>query len=55
MLVLFLLVLKLIKSLGKTVLILIGLVIVGYGITKFYPEVARPVIEFVNGGWMNDE
>ena len=52
-LVLFLLVLKLIKSVGKTVLILVGVGIVGYGIMKFYPEVAEPVIEFVNGGWMN--
>ena len=54
-LVLFLLLLKLIKSLGRTVVIVVGIVIVGYGIMQFFPNVAEPVIEFINGGWMNNQ
>ena len=53
----FLLVLHLIKSRNKafiTILIVTGLVTAGYGITKFYPKVAEPVIKFIGGGWMNE-
>ena len=54
---LFLLVLYLIKSRNKTfitILIVTALVTAGYGITKFYPKVAEPVIKFIGGGWMNE-
>ncbi len=52
-LVLLLLVLKLIKSIGETVLILICVVIVSFGIMRYFPGVAEPVVEFVKDGWVN--
>ena len=48
-LVLFVLILKLIKSAAKTFLILIGVVIVGYGVIRFFPAVAQPVLDFFSG------
>ena len=54
-LVLFLLILKFIESLGKTLLIFVGIVIVGYGLMKFFPKVTDPVTKFIGGSWANDE
>ena len=54
-LVLFLLVLKFIESLSKTLLIFIGIVIVGYGLIKFFPEVTEPVAKFLGVSWTKDE
>lgn len=53
-LVLFLLVLKFVESLAKTLLIFMGVLIVGYGLIQFFPHVAEPVARFVGLGWIND-
>ncbi len=52
-LVLLLLVLKLIKSIGETMLILVCVVVVSFGIIRYFPGVAEPVVEFVKVGWVN--
>ncbi len=54
-LVLFLLVLKFVESLAKTLLISIGVLIVGYGLIKFFPNVARPVTKLLGSSWMDNE
>lgn len=54
-LVLFFLIWKLIKSVSKTVLIIIGIVIVLYGIVRFFPEVASPAIDFLTNGKSGNE
>lgn len=54
-LVLFLLILKFIASLGKTLLIFVGILIVGYGLIKFFPQVTEPIVKLIGGSWTNDE
>ena len=53
--VLLLLVFKLIKKIGETVLIFACVVVVSYGIMRYFPGVAEPVVEFVKVGWVSDE
>jgi hypothetical protein len=52
-LVFLLLILKLIKKVGETVLILICVAAVSYGIMRYFPGVAEPVVEFVKVGWVS--
>ena len=54
-LVLFLLVLKFVESLAKTLFIFIGVVIVGYGLIRFFPNVTEPVTKFITSSWKNSE
>lgn len=54
MLVLFVLCLKLLKSAGKGIVIFIGIVILGFILGKFFPDVVAPLIDFVRGGWLGD-
>lgn len=51
--VLLLLVFKLIKKIGETILILLCVVVVSYGILTYFPGVAEPVVEFVKVGWVS--
>lgn len=51
--VLLLLVLKLIKKIGETMLIFIFVIAVSYGIMRYFPGVAEPVVEFVKVDWVN--
>jgi hypothetical protein len=54
LIVLFILAVKLLKSLGKG-LIIFGLVIGAFFIlAKFFPGFVEPMVEFVRGGWMGD-
>ena len=49
-LVLLLLILKLIKSIGETLLITIGVICVSYGILAYFPGVAEPFVELIRVG-----
>ncbi len=54
-LVLFLLILKFVESLAKTLLIFIGVLIVGYGLIQFFPKVVEPITRFVGFGLTSEE
>mgnify|MGYP000918270184 CR=1 FL=1 len=52
-LILFVLILKLIKSMGKGLLIFIVIVILCFILAKFFPAMIAPVVEFVQGSWLD--
>jgi hypothetical protein len=54
-LVLFVLCLKLLKSAGKGLVIFIGIVILFFILSKFFPGVVAPLVDFVRGGWLGDD
>lgn len=54
-LVLFLLILKFVESLAKTLFIFIGVVIVGYGLVQFFPNVTEPIARFIGIGPADEE
>jgi hypothetical protein len=53
--VLFVLCLKLLKSAGKGLVILIGILILSFILVKFFPDVVAPLVDFVKGAWRGDE
>ena len=52
-LVLFFVIFKILKSLGKTfvVLLLIGLAV--FALSRVFPDLVTPITEFIQGSWMN--
>jgi hypothetical protein len=46
------LVLRLLKSVTKGFMILVGIFILIFMIQKFFPGVAAPMLDFVQGGWL---
>jgi hypothetical protein len=52
--VIFILCLKFLKSAGKGLLILAGIIILGFILAQFFPGVVAPIADYVNGGWMDD-
>jgi len=50
---LLILAIKVIKSLGKVVLLLILVVSILFVGRHFFPDLLQPVVDFVNGSWMN--
>lgn len=46
------LIFKILKSLGKGIILLSVLAIISFSIYKFAPGVIAPLKDFVNGGWM---
>lgn len=53
-LVLFVLCIKLLKSAGKGLVIFIGIVILFFILSKYFPGVVAPLVDFVKGGWLGD-
>ena len=53
LLVLFILILKFIKSMGKGLLIFIGIVILWFILAKFFPTLIAPIVEFIQGSWLD--
>lgn len=53
-LVLFVLCLKLLKSAGKGLVIFIWIVILFFILSKYFPGVVDPLVDFVRGGWLGD-
>ncbi len=53
-LVLFVLCMKFLKSAGKGLVIFIGIVILFFILSKFFPGVVAPLVDFVRGGWLGE-
>ena len=53
-LVLFVFCIKLLKSAGKGLVIFIGIVILFFILSKYFPGVVAPLVDFVKGGWLGD-
>jgi hypothetical protein len=54
-LVLFVLCLKLLKSAGKGIVIFIGIVVLFFILSKYFPGVVDPMVDFVKGGWLGSD
>ncbi len=52
--VLFILLLKLLKSAGKGLVICLGVLLLGVVLYQFFPGVIAPMVDFVRGGWLGD-
>jgi hypothetical protein len=53
-LVLFVLCLKFLKSAGKGLVIFLGIIILFFILSKFFPGVVAPLVDFVKGGWLGE-
>ena len=53
-LALFVLCLKLLKSAGKGIVILLGIVVLFFILARYFPGVVDPLVDFVHGGWLGD-
>ncbi len=45
---------KILKSLGKGIILLGGLVVGVLLIAKFFPGLAEPIADFIRGGWLGE-
>jgi len=55
LLFLLLVVLKILKSLGKGILVLGALALSAFLVAKYAPGILDPMVDFVQGGWLGDD
>lgn len=44
---------QVIRSMGKAFILVAVLVLVGFLISQFFPDLVAPIADFVAGGWMS--
>ena len=54
-LVAFIVIIKVLKSLGKSIFIMAGLILAVFLVTKFFPGLAEPISDFIGGSWMESK
>ena len=54
LLVLFVLILKFLKSAGKGMVIFICILVLCFVLSKYFPGVVAPLVDFVKGGWLGE-
>jgi len=54
-LVAFIVIIKVLKSLGKSIFIMAGLILAVFLVTKFFPGLAEPISDFIGGSWMKSK
>lgn len=54
-LVAFIVIIQVLKSIGKGILVMAGLILAVFLIAKFFPGLAEPISDFIGGIWMESQ
>jgi len=49
------LVLRILKSAGKMMLILLALFALGLVLSRYFPQLVEPIADFIRGDWMGEQ